>query len=100
MPTNVFIENIASNNKIWDTAGRAVMTESGPKDSRWVVWTLGVFSFPFSCFLILTNVLLNILVLFYKLHDRKGSDNGNGPKQLQTRCLDPRCVFSFPFSCF
>jgi hypothetical protein len=62
--------------EIWIRETRVELEDSdedddGPKRHQMrVVWAIGVFSYFFLQFLILTNVLLYVQVLIYIIHDR------------------------------
>ena len=60
--------------------GRVMTTKPGLNDTRHVVWALGEFLFLFIFFLILTSVLFIYRLYIYKIHDRKGGSDQNGPK--------------------
>ena len=71
--------------------GWAAMMKMGPNNAEHVIWALGVFSFLFSWFFLVSSY-----VGWHK-GGMMGSYNENGPKQGWIRCLHPRCIFLFHF---
>ena len=74
--------------------GKGLEGPEGPNDARHVVWALGEPFFSFSLYyLILIDFLLYLYVtstIYAKKRGLEGWERQNGPKQCQTRRLDPR----------